>query len=257
MKIVRLLILLLILVCAASAWAQGEARPQEYNTIFFRANDSYQKERYDAAIQDYEQLVNAGLRSTNIYYNLGNAYIRTGNKGRAVLYYERAFRMRPRDADVRANLGFVRKLVEGSARQNSGRWYMSVLLFLRGFLSVNEMAFLAFILYLASMSLVSLGILFRAQRRLLYYSAAVCGCVLLLVLPSLIGGVHESEFQERAVIMAEEVAVRFNPDDGGTVHFSLYEGAVIQITRSQGEWSQVRRGDGKTGWLRSAAFVVI
>ena len=257
MKTAKLLILFYFLLCIASAWAQEAASPQEYNTIFFRGNNSYREKEYDAAIKDYERLVDAGLRSANIYYNLGNAYFKTGSKGKAILYYERALKMRPRDENILANLGFARTLVEDGQQQNTEKWLRRTFLFLRGSLSVNEMAFLTFILYLAVMILASLGTLIKAQRKMLYYSAAVCCLLFIMVLPSFIGGVYESEFQRKAVIGVEETAAKFEPDEDATVHFKLYEGTVIQIIRSQGDWHQVKRGDGKTGWLRSDVFIII
>ena len=257
MKTAKLLIFLSFLLCVTSAWAQEGVEPQEHNTIFFRANNSYREEKYDAAIQDYEQLINSGLRSANVFYNLGNSYLRTGNKGKAVLYYERAFRMRPRDADIRANRRFAQALVEGNAQLSDEQWYRRAFFFLRGFLSANEMAFIASVLYFAIMILIILSIRFKLQRKLFYYSGAILSFFLVIALPSLISGIHESEFQEKAVIMVEEIAVRFEPNDDATEHFRLYEGAVIQITRSQENWHQVRRGDGKMGWLKSAVFVII
>src|SRR4029077_14462070 len=41
-------------------------------------------------------------------YNLGNSYARAGKPGMAVLNYERARLLAPDDADVEANLQFVR-----------------------------------------------------------------------------------------------------------------------------------------------------
>jgi len=251
------IIFLVLAVCIASAPAQETIGTQEYNTVFFRANDLYREEKYDAAIQDYERLINAGLRSANIFYNLGNAYLRMDDKGKAILYYERALRLRPRDADIRSNLDFARTLVEGSAGQNSERWYKWVLLFLRSFLSTNEMTFLTSILYFAIVIFLTLSVTFKAQRKLFYYSAIVFCALFAVVLPSFISGIYQSEFQKKAVIIVKETDVRFEPNDDATVHFKLREGSVIQITRSQGDWHQVRRYDGKMGWLRGDAFVII
>ena len=243
--------LLAFAVCIASA------RAQEYNAIFFRANNSYREERYTEAIEDYEQLISTGLRSANVFYNLGNAYLRTGDKGKAILYYERAFRMRPRDADIRSNLDFARTLVEGGTGWNTGRWYKRVFLFLRGFLSLDEMTFLLFVIYFTVMIFLALSVLFKAQRRLFYYFAAAFCALFIVVLPSFINGIYESEYQKKAVIMVSETDVRFEPNDDATVHFKLHEGAVIQITRSQEGWHQVKRYDGKMGWLKGDVFVVI
>ena len=249
--------LLSFAVCIASAWAQEQIGPQEYNTVFFRANNSYREEKYDSAIQDYERLISAGLRSANIFYNLANAYLRTGSKGKAILYYERASRIRPRDADIRSNLDFARTFVEGSAGQSGERWYERVLFFLRGFLSTGEITSLVSILYFAAMIFLTLSIPFKRQRKLLYYSAAVFCVLFIVVLPSFISGIYESEFQEKAVIMVKEIDVRFEPNDDATVHFRLYEGMLIQITKPQEGWYQVRRYDGKMGWLKGSVFVVI
>lgn len=249
--------LLVFAVCIASTWAQEQIGPQEYNTVFFRANNFYREEEYDAAIQDYERLVSAGLRNANVFYNLANAYLRMGSKGKAILYYERAFRIRPRDADIRSNLDFARTLVEGDAGRSGERWYEQVLFFLRGFLSPGEITFLVSILYLAAMIFLTLSIPFKRQRKLLYYSATVFCILFIVVLPSFISGIYESEFQKKAVITIKETDVRFEPNDDATVHFKLYEGAVIQVARSQKDWHQVRRYDGKMGWLKGSVFVVI
>jgi len=251
MKTAKLPVIFFFLVCTASAWAE------EYNTIFFRANNSYREEKYNAAVQDYEQLVSAGIQSANVYYNLGNAYLRMSNKGKAILYYERAFRMCPRDADIRANLGFARRLVEGGVSSGSISWYGRTVFFLRGSLSTDDIALLASVLYFVAMILVALGMWLRIRRKVFYYSAGVFCLFLLIILPSFISGIYESEFQEKAVVVAEEAAVRFEPDDDATVHFNLYEGMVIQIMKSRGDWRQIRRGDGKMGWLKNAVFIVI
>lgn len=250
-----LVISFIFAVCVASA--QEDMAPQGYNTIFFRANNSYREEKYDDAIHDYEQLVNAGLRSANIYYNLGNANLRTGSKGKAILYYERAFRMKPRDADIRSNLDLARTLVEGSAGAYRRQWYAKIFLFLRGFLSIDEMTLFAFFLYFAIVIFLALSVLFKAQRKLFYYLAGAFFALLIMILPSFIGEIYGTEFQEKAVIMLEETEVRFEPNDDATVHFKLHEGDVIQITRSQGDWHQVRRYDGKMGWLKGDVFAVI
>jgi len=252
-----LTILLALAISISSISAQEPAGQNERNTVFFRANNFYREKKYNEAIQEYERLVSAGIQSANIFYNLGNSYLRVGAKGKAILYYERAFRICPRDADIRSNLDFARTLVEGDSVQNIRQWYERVFFFLRSFLSTNEITFLVSALYFAVMVFLALGVYFRAQRRLFYYFAAVICALLFIVLPSLINGVYESGFQERAVVMADRTSVRFEPTDDATVHFELYEGAIIRITRSQGDWYQIKRQDGKMGWLKSSALEVI
>lgn len=71
------------------------------------ADAEYQKGNYQQAIKDYEELLKNGV-SSDIYYNLGNAYYRTDNITKSVLAFERAHLLSPGDEDVNFNLQFVR-----------------------------------------------------------------------------------------------------------------------------------------------------
>jgi len=60
------------------------------NPDFTKANEEYAQGQFTEAISGYEGLVRAGQWSANLFYDLGNAYFRTGEFGRAILNYERA-----------------------------------------------------------------------------------------------------------------------------------------------------------------------
>src|SRR5215468_6877297 len=88
--------------------------------MFFRANHLYADGRYADAAAEYEHVLESGVASANLYFNLGNAYLKAGDVGRAVLAYERARRLAPGDPDVRANLAFARG--EDAGGDESPRW---------------------------------------------------------------------------------------------------------------------------------------
>ena len=71
---------------------------------FTKANQEYAAADFKAAIRDYEELVRAGQDSTNLFYNLGNAYFRDKDFGRAILNYERALALDSRHPEAQANL---------------------------------------------------------------------------------------------------------------------------------------------------------
>ena len=68
---------------AVSAIAQSEAE-------FAKANREYAQGHFKEAIAGYEALVHGGQWNANLFYDLGNAYFRTRDFGRAILNYERA-----------------------------------------------------------------------------------------------------------------------------------------------------------------------
>ncbi|HXC06610.1 MAG TPA: tetratricopeptide repeat protein, partial [Bacteroidia bacterium] len=67
-------------------------------------NAAYARKAYALAIQEYEQISKDGKEAPELYYNLGNAYLKNRNIPMAILNYERALREKPDDEDIRFNL---------------------------------------------------------------------------------------------------------------------------------------------------------
>lgn len=72
-----------------------------------RVDSAYLAGNYKDAVAGYRQLLTENGPSADIWYNLGNAYYRTGQMPQAIICYERSLRLDPTNADARANLEFV------------------------------------------------------------------------------------------------------------------------------------------------------
>ena len=57
------------------------AHASEYLQEVVRANDLYSEKRYSESAQAYEALIQKGVQNGNLYYNLGNTYIRMEKQG--------------------------------------------------------------------------------------------------------------------------------------------------------------------------------
>ena len=88
-------------VWTASSFAQTDAD-------FTKANQEYTQGHFAEAISGYEALVRAGQWSANLFYDLGNAYFRTADFGRAILNYERALALERHHPEATANLQIAR-----------------------------------------------------------------------------------------------------------------------------------------------------
>ena len=96
--------LIALLFCAASAvsaTAQSDAE-------FAKANQEYAQGHFKEAIAGYEGLVRADQWNANLFYDLGNAYFRTRDFGRAILNYERALALDQHHPEATANLQIAR-----------------------------------------------------------------------------------------------------------------------------------------------------
>src|SRR5947209_1495493 len=95
---------------AASAFGQ---------TDFAKANQEYAQGHFKEAIAGYETLVRSGPLSANLFYDLGNAYFRTGDFGRAILSYERALALEQHHPEAAANLQIARDEARALEMQQS------------------------------------------------------------------------------------------------------------------------------------------
>ncbi|MDR2907953.1 MAG: tetratricopeptide repeat protein, partial [Bacteroidales bacterium] len=77
-------------------------------TTFEQGNDFYAAENYKQAAASYLTVVKSGFVSPELYYNLGNSYFRLGDYPHAILYYEKAKRLSPKDPDLLMNLGIAK-----------------------------------------------------------------------------------------------------------------------------------------------------
>ena len=78
------------------------------STAFDAANKLYEEGKFAEAATAYEKLAQSGQVSAALYFNLGNAYFKSGQIGRAIAAYRAGQQITPRDPDLRANLQFAR-----------------------------------------------------------------------------------------------------------------------------------------------------
>ena len=99
----RTLATLLCLIFGIASLAFAQADPD-----FAKANQEYAQGHFKEAISGYEALVRSGQWNANLFYDLGNAYFRTGDFGRSILNYERALALDRHHPEAMANLQIAR-----------------------------------------------------------------------------------------------------------------------------------------------------
>ena len=78
-----------------------------FGNDFQEGNEAYNNKDFKTAIKLYENCVNQGVANPILFFNLGNAYFKNENLGKAILWYERALRLEPNNEDIIHNLAFA------------------------------------------------------------------------------------------------------------------------------------------------------
>ena len=218
------------------------------------ADDEYAKGNYQQAIKDYQEILKTGV-SSEIYYNLGNAYYRTDNITQALLAYERALQLSPGDNDIRFNLQYARSKTIDKITPETEMFFVTWYHSLVNFTSVDRWANTAIVSIVMALLLI-LVFLFAPQmwacKSGFYGSAAF---LLLFAFANLFAfqQKHELETKQGAIVIAPTVNVKKTPAASGTDVFVIHEGTRVDITdRGMKQWRGIKLADGREGWLKTS-----
>ncbi len=231
----------LLLLLLAAAGARAADAPDK----FAQANKLYEEGQYAAAAAAYEKLTQTGPAAAAVYFNLGNAWFKAGQLGRAICAYRRAEELAPRDPDVRANLQFARNQPGAGAPALPGvswaRWLPH--------LTLNEWTVWSSLFAALFFAVLTGRQIWPAWKKstagLAWALAAawVCGLACLgLALDARFGA-------QSSVVIVPETVVRLGPDDKAASVFTAHDGAeLLVLDRSEG-WLEVADAAGRKGWV--------
>jgi tetratricopeptide (TPR) repeat protein len=215
--------------------------------IFFEANQAYKDGRFQDAVEGYIRVIDNGLENGHIYYNLGNASLRLGDLGKAILFYERARLFIPRDADLRFNRSYAQDQTRDVI--DEPRSFIRQSFFWLDEVNIYEV-FFGFTL----LNVLLFGILFIRlfnKEEWTYYLFVILLIFAFIGASSLALKWYQLKTDDRAVILTEELDVLAGPDPQDTVLFKLHEGATVHHERSEDGWCLIHVSSERRGWIRS------
>ncbi len=229
-------------------WAPGIAPAGENPDLnrIVEANRLYQEKQYAQAVKIYENLVTEGFHNGHLYYNLGNAYVRQGELGPAILNYVRAKRLLPRDEDVDANLRYaIQKTVDRLEPPSPG--LLHTFLFWMDDLTLREHLNLLVTVNVLFWGSMIGGLMNRAE----FWKIAQKGFLVLLILAVFSTGVQlfQKSREKTGVILKEQVEVKSAAGRDHVTLFKLHEGALVSIQEKRQGWVRIQIPGDKQGWV--------
>jgi hypothetical protein len=247
--------LIIFLFCFFNPAAFPDTK-HEFLNLFYSANGLYEKGKYEEAANEYNKILEMGLQSGPLYYNLGNTYFKLGMLGKTILFYEKAKRQNPRDPELRFNYNYVQSLLKDKIETEKKGWVLRNIEKLSEFMTLGRWLGWAVSLWIVLIGLIISAILFPKTKRLVKYVEIIVAVFLLVVVICVFVN-YNVYSSPSAVVLPKEVIVRYGPGEDEVEAFLLHEGTKVEVLREEGEWRQIRLPDEKTGWLSKDTISMI
>ena len=232
-------------------WSTTALFAQDAEALFKTANDHYANARYQEAIDDYKKILDQGLVSAALYYNLGNAHYKLNNVGETVYYFEKALQLAPGDTDIRNNAAFaenmkidaIEKLPENAVKKsidNTLSW-----LTIDGWAIVSIITVLLFVL-------LFLGYYFSygtTRKRTFFVTAIVSFLAAIISLSFAYTAFAKAQTDQPAIVFVPEVDIKSEPNLSSAVAFTLHEGTKVMVLESIEDWKRIQLADSQVGWI--------
>jgi tetratricopeptide (TPR) repeat protein len=234
---------LIITFCALAGLFAVSSTFAQTDTPFAKANQEYAAGHFQEAIDGYEKLARSGQWSATLFYDLGNAYFRAGDFGRAILNYERALALERRHPEADANLRIARDEARALELTVSAPERSLQLMTLNQYMITAAIAWwfgiFGIVIWIfarrRSAGLIALSIL-----SLLIFAFAAVAIVWLD---------NGNKGSALAIVTDQGVEARVATAENASTVLALPPGSEIKIVSKRGDWIYVVLPNNLRGWI--------
>ncbi|QOD59710.1 tetratricopeptide repeat protein [Polaribacter haliotis] len=246
-------ILFLFLIIASSVNAQN------VDSLFVSANELYKNGQFEEAIEKYKKIESEKVISSELYYNLGNAYYKLNKVGPTIFYYEKALKIDPLNEDVKNNLIFAKRLALDNIEEVPKTVFQRFNTNYLQKLSYNQWAIIVVVLSLvASLLFLLFYFAYTPRRKRTYFTiSAICFILLIATLFITYSQYNQTKNNIEAIVFAEKTEVRNAPTLNAEEVFTLHEGTKVVVLDTIDNWKKIKLIDGKIGWIISSEIKLL
>lgn len=222
---------------------------QDISTLFENGNKFYEQGNYEDAVKSYESILSQGFYDSVLFYNLGNAYLKDKQLGKAILSYERGLLLSPHDEDLRFNLRFAQSFIKHEESRKAP--FEKLLFSLDSLLSINELTIFVSVAYTVLMIL--LGVYLFRKKRYIYWVNISLAILIAACSLWLYGKIYRQIISRSAIVIVNRAEVRNGPATDYSVGFTVPEGEKVIILGTKGDWYAVGlKQKGLKGWVEKS-----
>ncbi|MCK8480250.1 tetratricopeptide repeat protein [Psychroserpens algicola] len=240
------LIYVLLLLFSGLTFAQN-------NADFEKANTLYNEGNYTEALETYKSVLEIGVHSAELYFNMANTHYKLNHIAPSIYYYEKALLLKPNDKDILNNIAYARNMTIDSVDEVPDVGFSRLINNATHTLSFDNWAKLSVGLMILFV-LLFLGYYFsyKTSKKRLAFVTSLSSLGLALV--AILFAFHKYELVEKdqpAIVFAQEAQIKTEPNLRSNEAFKLHEGTKVQVLDTVNNWKEIKLADGKTGWVVS------
>ncbi len=247
-----------LLALAPAPIEAAEASPAD--SLWTAGVEAYSRGDWADAEASWTSILDLGLESADLYYNIGNACWREGDLAHAILGYERALRLDPSHSDARFNLDFVRVGLQDKI-ESVPVFFLSIWMRNLCHLMPSDVwAVLGIIFFALALALALLLLLGRtgAARKTGFALGIVSLLLCILSVSMAVSQKADYQREDGAIVVRAVSPVKSSPSsDASRDLFILHEGTKVRVLDSVGDWRNIELSDGRQGWIAASDLEVI
>ena len=221
---------------------------------------AYSAGRWNDAAVAWEGIYDAGIRGSELYYNLASAYFKLGETGKAILFYERALKEDPSDKDVRYNLEFARGMTQDRI-EDVPEFILKTWIKKATYLFSSDLwAVLSILFFAGALALLLLFLLGSSSgaRRTGFFTGIAALLIAVFCFASASSQRADASRKDEAIVMRPVSSVKSSPSsDSAKDLFILHEGTKVKILDEVDLWMNIELSDGRQGWIATKDIEII
>jgi len=229
------------------------------DSLLIKAEQQYNEGLYHEAIMSYDLILETGFESPEIYYNKGNSYFKLNDLPSAILYYEKAKKLKPNDEDIRYNLNVANSRITDNIETVPDiflkTWWNNFynMFSANGWAKISIGLFILFLLFSTIYFLSGI----RFIKKLFFIIGVISLFITLFSFALSYQKYHYSVAQKEAIIFEPTVTVKSSPNKNSVDLFVIHEGTKIYISDELDSWYEIRIANGSVGWLPKSSTQII
>jgi len=259
-KLFKNIILILLAMFSNNLFSEENLNFSVFDDKFTKANNLYNDSKYEKSIEVYFEILDSGVHSSELYYNLGNSFYKLNDIPNSILFYEKSLKLNPTDKDIINNLKMVNNAIIDDITKIPEPFFDNQLNKISNNLSYSNWGLISLII---SFLFLLLFIFYFFSKEPIVKRTSF---TLLLVLLFLIGittkislhAYEKNHLEKYAIIFSSKIDIKSEPNERSENLLILHMGTKVKIIDSfNDEWVKIKLVNGQEGWINNNEIKII